>query len=188
MIGNTPPIVSNIAVEPDDQSLGRRLLVKADISDADGDAITVVYRWKKNRAVVKEGEDSDLDITGFSANDSIQVDVLASDGIAEAKPMTSNMFVMNNTPPKITSSPTSAVHGNQYDYQVTAKDPDGDSITYALDAAPPGMTIDAHSGMLRWSPGRDATGAHRVRVVARDARGGFDSQDFELSIAAPPRT
>ena len=188
VIGNTPPLVSNIAIEPDDQSFGRRLVAKADLSDPDRDMMTVVYRWKRNEAVVKEGESNELDTTGFSAKDSIQVDILASDGMSEAKPVTSNVFVMNNTAPKITSLPVSALRGNQYEYQVTANDPDGDPITYGLEAAPTGMTIDAHSGMLRWTPGADAAGVQRIRIMAKDARGGFATQDFELSVAAPPKT
>jgi hypothetical protein len=188
VIGNTLPVVANISIEPDEQSFARRLLVKADVSDPDGDPITVVYRWKKNEAVIKEGESSELDITGFSAKDSIQVEIMASDGLTEAKPVLSNAFVMNNTAPTITSSPVSALRGNQYEYQVTANDPDGDPITYGLEAAPPGMTIDVQSGMLRWTPAADAAGVQHVRVMAKDARGGFAIQDFELSIVTTPKT
>jgi Putative Ig domain len=187
VIGNTPPIVSNIAIEPDEQALVRRLVVKADVSDPDGDMIAIVYRWKKNETVVKEGEASELDIAGFSTKDSIQVDILASDGITEAKPVPSNVFVLNNTAPKITSLPVSALQGSHYEYQVTASDPDGDPITYGLEGAPLGMTIDARSGMLRWTPGADAVGVQHVRIMAKDARGAFATQEFELSLSVPAK-
>ena len=187
-IGNTPPIVSNISIEPDEQSFARQVMVKADVSDPDGDTVTIIYRWKKNQAVVKEGPSTELEIVGFDAKDSIQVDVLASDGITEAKPAASNVFVMNNTAPKITSVPASSLQSNRYEYHVAAQDPDGDVIVFSLEAGPSGMTIDGQSGMLRWTPGGDAAGVHRIRVMAKDSRGGFASQEFELSIAAPPKT
>ena len=70
---------------------------------------------------------------------------------------------------------------------MTANDADGDPITYGLEVAPRGMTIDAHSGMLSWTPGADAAGVQHVRVMAKDARGGFAIQEFELSISVPAK-
>ncbi len=188
VVENTSPVVRNVAIEPDEQSFARRVLAKADIVDPDGDAVTIVYRWRKNNVAVKEGEASDLDITGFSANDSIQVDVIASDGLATAKPVASHEFVMNNTAPRITSSPASAAQGTSYEYQVIAKDPDDDPVSYVLEVAPPGMTIDPQSGVIRWSVASGTTGSHRVRVVVKDSKGGFAMQEFDLSLSSPVKS
>jgi putative Ig domain-containing protein len=185
VVGNTPPIVSHLTIEPDEQSFARRVVAKADVSDPDGDTVTVDYRWRKNGEVVKEGEANELDITGFSAKDSIQVDVMASDGIDAAKPVASQVFVMNNTAPRITSTPASAAQGAQYEYQVIAKDPDDDPVTYVLEVAPTGMTIDPQSGMIQWAVAPGTTGSHRVRVMAKDSKGGFATQEFDLSLSSP---
>ena len=70
-----------------------------------------------------------------------------------------------------------------YEYRVVARDLDDDPISYKLEIAPPGMTIDSQSGILRWAPASGTTGTHHVRVVAQDGRGGFATQEFDLSFA-----
>jgi len=57
-----------------------------------------------------------------------------------------------------------------------------------LETGPAGMTIDAQSGLLHWTPPANAFGVQRVRIMAKDARGAFVTQDFELSISAPAKT
>jgi hypothetical protein len=73
-----------------------------------------------------------------------------------------------------------------YVYQVTAKDPDGDPLTYRLDRFPKGMTIDGSSGLIRWEPekGQMFTGRNEVvvSVTVDDGDGGTDTQEFTLII------
>ena len=58
-----------------------------------------------------------------------------------------------NHPPVIISQPvTTAVAGQTYTYPVKAVDPDDDPLTYVLDAAPAGMTIDPATGLISWPP------------------------------------
>ena len=67
---------------------------------------------------------------------------------------------------------------------VAPSDPDGDPIIYKLEASPPGMSIGEQSGQIHWSVAPDTKGTFHVKVVAKDNRGGFAAQDFELSISA----
>ena len=55
--------------------------------------------------------------------------------------------------PTITSSPvTTATEDELYIYDVEAVDPDGgDVLTFSLDEAPAGMSIDPATAMLTWS-------------------------------------
>jgi hypothetical protein len=94
---------------------------------------------------------------------------------------------MSNSSPTIVSKPSVSASGGVYDYQVQASDPDGDSITYMLEEAPPGMYIEKQTGHIHWNVTPEATGTFRVKVVAQDNRGGFAAQDFELSVSAPPK-
>jgi len=81
----------------------------------------------------------------------------------------------------ITSSPaTTALTGYAYSYQVSAT---GTALTYALDAAPAGMTISA-SGLVSW-PG-PTTGS--IPVTVRVTTGGTASvtQAYTLVVSIPP--
>ena len=90
-----------------------------------------------------------------------------------------------NEGPGITTSPvTEASEDSLYSYNVDAVDPDpGDVITFSLDTAPAGMTINATTGFIRWTPTNDDVGSHSVVVQAEDAGGLFDTQSFNIVVA-----
>ncbi len=92
-----------------------------------------------------------------------------------------------NRAPAITSVPvTSAQVGELYTYQVTAEDPEGDTILFIFpdDNPPPdGMEIDNRTGEITWTPTADqGDEAHRVVVVAADEGGLFDAQIFDVGV------
>lgn len=91
-----------------------------------------------------------------------------------------------NRNPQITSTPgTTATVGQPYSYDVDATDPDGDSLTYSLTAFPPGMTINATTGLIEWTPQANQTGSPAVAVQVSDGRGGTAPQNFTIQVAAP---
>ncbi len=97
-----------------------------------------------------------------------------------------------NLAPIIESSPGGfAVAGTVYRYSVGAIDPEGDNLRFALAAGPAGMTIEAGSGLLEWTPNAAAAaGNHVVSVEAIDPAGAVGRQAFELRVRAsnaPPR-
>lgn len=86
--------------------------------------------------------------------------------------------------PSITSPPpTTATEGSLYHYPVTASDADGDALSYSLDVAPAGMSIDALSGLISWMPGSEQTGPQAVTARATDPGGLFDTQSFTIAVA-----
>lgn len=91
-----------------------------------------------------------------------------------------------NYPPKIVSSPfLFAMKGEPYGYDAEARDPDRDDVlTFSLDAAPDGMTIDAGSGLISWTPTQDQIGTNEARVRVQDQEGLFDTQTFAITVAS----
>ncbi len=88
----------------------------------------------------------------------------------------------NNHLPSITSTPGSAVALDRpYRYQVLANDPDGDALSFALQDAPVGMTIDPQTGLLTWTPTTDQAGVHTFSILAQDGRGGVAQQEVTLN-------
>lgn len=91
-----------------------------------------------------------------------------------------------NDPPVITSvAPLTGVTDAAYTYDVDASDPDADVLAYALIAAPAGMTIDAASGLIQWTPNDQQTGAQPVRVRVQDTAGLADDQVFTVQVGIP---
>lgn len=92
-----------------------------------------------------------------------------------------------NQGPMIESNPDNeGIVGQAYVYDVNATDPDGDALTYDLLVAPDGMTIDAETGLIQWTPTNAALGNHFILVQVSDGRGGIDQQQFTLSVANEP--
>jgi hypothetical protein len=92
-----------------------------------------------------------------------------------------------NDAPTITSTPvTVGAEGSLYSYDVDATDPDtGDSLTYSLDTNPGGMTIDANTGVISWTPGGGDAGDYTVTVRVEDLDLLFDTQSYTLTVNEP---
>ena len=90
-----------------------------------------------------------------------------------------------NRPPVFTTSPViTAAPLSNYQYQVAARDIDGDTIVYALPQSPAGMTIDSATGLVRSTS--LPTGSYPISITASDSRGGIATQQFTLFVGTTP--
>ena len=184
-VGNTPPRVIRVSLTPQIAQSGDRLEGRVDASDLDHDLVDLSYRWLKNNAVVKEGEEPFLDTTGLAVRDEIVVEVTAHDPISAGSSLRSDPVILGNSTPKIVSNPPAPGTSDHYEYAVKAVDLDGDRLTYQLTMAPPGMTISEESGRINWQIPADQHGIFHVKVVAKDGQGGIAYQEFDLTLTAP---
>ncbi|MCC6620363.1 MAG: hypothetical protein IT385_03865 [Deltaproteobacteria bacterium] len=91
-----------------------------------------------------------------------------------------------NRAPRFASAPlTTATVGVAWAYAPAAEDADGHTLSFALPIAPVGMTVDATTGALAWTPTAGDAGQHDVTLVVADGRGGSAAQRFTLSVAEP---
>ena len=116
--------------------------------------------------------------------------VSVSDGVTS--PATQSFMVTvrtqgpNRAPTIVTTAPTSAMSGSAYTYDVDAQDLDNDTLTYALSVAPAGMSINAGTGLIAWTPTIAQVGTAGVTVQASDGKGGVATQSFNITVAAAP--
>lgn len=90
----------------------------------------------------------------------------------------------NDAPTVSSTAVTAATQDSPYSYDVDANDPDvGDNLSFSLDTAPTGMTIDAVSGEVSWVPSNDQVGDNAVTVVVTDDGNLTDSQAFTVAVA-----
>lgn len=87
-------------------------------------------------------------------------------------------------PPAIISvPPVTASVGNTYLYSVLAQDAESDPLTYTLLTSPSGMTLDAITGELQWTPDNTQLGSQSVSIQVSDGTGGFATQTFAIVVA-----
>jgi|GEM_PF-1764069 len=88
--------------------------------------------------------------------------------------------------PTITSTaPTSTLTGSTYTYQVVATG--NPQPSYALTTAPSGMSIDAATGLITWTPTVPQAGLNNVTVRATNVAG-FVDQSFSVRALTPAPT
>jgi hypothetical protein len=89
----------------------------------------------------------------------------------------------DNRPPTITSqAPTDATVGEEYVYNPTAEDPDGDTLTWSLNTKPTDMVINETNGTITWTPPAGTTTSDLITLVVEDGFGGTASQDFTITV------
>ncbi len=182
VVGNTPPVVRSVALEPSGAKVGDLIKATVDANDVDNEAVRCTYRWLRNNQIALEGEQDSLDTTGFLRDDVVMVAVIPYDRDIQGKEVVSQPVTLANRSPKFTSTAPGSVVQGQFNYAVTALDPENDPITFVLEAAPPGMTIDERSGHIQWAVPAASTGSYRVKVVVKDSREGWASQEFDVSL------
>jgi hypothetical protein len=108
-------------------------------------------------------------------------------GVAISDAGATDFAVPGSGPVEITSTAiTSATVGVPYSYDVEAENPLREScISFALTtfAVPDGMTIDAVSGVIAWTPAPGQEGDHPLRVEATSKGASLDTQTFTITVA-----
>ncbi len=86
--------------------------------------------------------------------------------------------------PAITSDPLAifTMMGSAYNYPVTATNPNGGTLNYALTVSPTGMTLGAASGITNWTA---SFNLQRVKITVTDGQGGRVIHGYLLPILTP---
>jgi RHS repeat-associated protein len=183
---NALPVVTSTPVAS--ATVGRPYSYQVTATDADGDALTFLLTSPPAGVTINSATGL---LSWTPAETQIgehDINVIVSDGRGGRTTHTIQLTVgrdQTNRAPVFQTQPiTTAQPGQVYRYQAKATDPDADPITYDLSLAPAGMTIDATSGIITWSPGAAESGDHTVIVRASDGRQGFAVQSFVLNVAA----
>lgn len=191
-VGNTAPEIAEIQMEPVPLHRGDQLKTRATAGDAEGDPITLSYKWFRNDKVILDAKTDTLDTKDFRKMDVLAVLVTASDGKATREGRAGLPVTIVNSPPRFTSVPPAGItlipakegppQEGLYDYAVTAVDSDGDPVLFELKQAPPGMVIDKTTGKLTWKITVQNAGKHKVVIAAKDNDNGATQQEFDLDI------
>ncbi len=102
-IFNTPPTLVSADLSPTNPSISDVLTcTPLGPADLDGDAVGYVYQWYTNGLPVGTGVNT-LAAPDFGSGDSVQCEITPDDGDDLGVPVLSNLVVVGNTPPTLTS-------------------------------------------------------------------------------------
>src|SRR5688572_24834219 len=89
----------------------------------------------------------------------------------------------NRSPMIGTIPPSTARVAIPYSLTVAAIDPEGGGIAYSLEAGPAGMTIDAATGVVTWTPAEADLGPQAITIRATDSAELFDQIAWTVNVA-----
>ncbi len=177
---NFPPAIRSLRIVPPRVFLGDSLKAEVEVTDRDGDLVSLSYTWFVNGRIHSEGRSAVFpDPEDLKKFDQVYVRVTPSDSQSRGIRETSRQVQIANRPPRIQSSPSNILEKGVYTYQVQATDPDGDRLKFGLTDHPSGMTIDSDSGLITWKLSSGFEPAE-VRVTASDGDGGEAFQQFRV--------
>jgi hypothetical protein len=132
VIGNTAPSVGSVSLSDLAPEEGETVVATAnDIVDADGDVVTLTYRWYVNNALAGLG--TSLAPTAFRAGDTLYAEVTPTDGLNAGAATRSPLAAVGNTPPTCTTlqiSPVSPATADDVTAFAFGTDVDGQQVTF----------------------------------------------------------
>lgn len=89
-----------------------------------------------------------------------------------------------NNPPAIAGSPPAAVKvGEAYSFTPTASDPDGDSLTFAIQNKPNWISFDSSNGRISGTPTLANTGTFsNIRISVSDGQASASLSSFSIDV------
>ena len=190
---NDPPEFTSTPVT--DATAGTVYTYGITVTDADGDALTITAPALPAWLTLTDNEDGTATLTGTPADGDVgnhDVSLQASDGSAAVTQPFSIAVAAGtgggeNEAPEFTSTAvTGATEDEEYRYEITASDADGDDITITAPTLPGWLTLTDNgdgTATLSGTPGAADVGEHDVSLQASDGTASV-TQDFTVTVEA----
>jgi len=127
----------------------------------------------------------------FNGNLTVAVTVDDGSGAANSEStsfdLTVSVTAVNDAPVITSTAPTSGAQSQLYTYQATATDAEGDSLSWSLSNEPAGMTVEAATGLVSWTPDFGVVTSGTVVLSVADGNGGSDSESFTVTVSVTNR-
>lgn len=185
---NDAPVIATAPVLTAIQNILYNYIVTA--TDDDGDAIAISALVLPAWLQFTDNHNGTAQLSGIPNNDAVgnhEVTVRAQDGNGGANSQSFTIAVANvNDLPLFTSVPAAtAVEDQEYRYNVTTIDIDGDILAIQATVLPSWMGLTDHgdgSATLVGTPAAADAGNHNVTLKVTDAIDSFATQDFVVTV------
>lgn len=182
-LSERPPKIKQIKVEAVSNSLKDGFVAVVTTHDEENEDVNFIYQWKHNGTDIIGATEQKLEWNDeFQKGDTITLEILPYDDLTEGIWKSEGNFSIPNSPPVIDSIPAATINGTSFNYSVDASDLDGDTLTYRLNDAPEGMTINPETGEVNWEYGIDDAGEYKIGIEVSDGDGGQTYQELSVTV------
>jgi hypothetical protein len=176
-VPNRPPGITS--APPVIASTGVRYSYQVVAVDDNLDALTC--------RITATGAGISVNMTGWSVDftpitvGNISVGIGVSDGNSNIYQNFTIQVLQGNRPPEFKSTPVTTAYVEWlYVYNVSASDPELDKLNYSVETGPEGMSVDATSGKVTWTP--KSTGNFTCVLLVSDGKNGVARQQFVIQV------
>ncbi len=179
--GNRVPLVRKVKLEPAKPDVSRPITATVDAVDPEGGKLEVDLQWMVDTRPVADGKDGTLDLGDYQRGSTVQLRVRATDSAGDVTEYTTDPVTIGNADPRFKVAPADIKRIDGL--RLEAEDPDGDEVTFRIEGAPPGVTLDPR-GVLHYQGAEEgAGGSYRLKIFAEDAHGGHARMELPLDIS-----
>jgi large repetitive protein len=195
MVTNPAPIATNDSASTNEDT-PVIINVLGNDRDPDGDPLTVTSAQAGNGSVIINA-DGTLTYTpnaGFNGADTITYEISDGQGGTAVATVRITINDVNDTPVSSAIANQTNLDSQNVTLPVAGafSDPDGDALTYGATGLPPGLSINATTGIISGTIDNSASqtngGVYSITVTASDGRGGTTSTTFSWTITNPTPT
>ena len=191
---NDPPVANDDTAATREDTPAVTIDVLANDTDIDNDTLTVTAVSQGANGSVTIKPDSTMSYSphpNFHGSDAFTYTISDDKALTDTAKVNVTVKAVNDAPRFASTPLTEATVDALYTYDVNAADPDaGDTLTYSLTIKPAGMTIDAATGLIQWTPASAQAGDNDVAVKVADSNStpALDTKSFTITVnPAPPK-
>ncbi len=180
--GNRPPIIRAIRLTPGTADRTHSLTAKVDATDPEGMSVDVDYEWSVDGRPQSGKRDATLALQDYDRGSTVQVAIRVTDAGGQVATASSEPLTIANANPRFVAKPSDIKRLDGF--RLEADDPDGDTLSFRLEDAPPGVTLDSR-GYFHYTGSEDGKGgAFRMKILIDDGHGGEGRMEVPLDISA----
>ena len=178
-------IIAAIRITPSQPVATDSIKAEVSLADRDAEGVTFTYKWKVNDIFIPQATADVLKDTPLKRRDRVSVVATAFRDGKAGPPAESQTVVLHSLPPSLEMKIITAQIrlGQPAEIQLTGAAPDGEKVVFSL-ISPymEGMTIDANTGKILWTPQRVLKGKLPFGAAAADTDGNKTMKIFELDL------
>ncbi len=180
--GNRPPIIRAIRMTPGSADRTQSVTVKVDATDPEGKSFDIDYEWSVDGREQPGKRDPVLVLEDYERGSTVQVSIRVTDAGGKVATAASEALTIVNANPRFGVKPGDIKRLDGF--LLEADDPDGDTVSFRVEDAPPGVTLDSR-GYFHYA-GTEAAkgGSFRMKIFIDDGHGGEGRMEVPLDISA----
>ena len=174
------PTVKTARIEIPRATVLDEIPVVVDADDPDGDALDIEVIWFVDGEDLMGVHGKTLPAGKATKGQVVRAKVVASDGERKDS-LESNEITIANSAPEMITQVRDVMRLDAF--LMRAKDPDGDTLTWRLEGAPDGLTVDK-DGMLHYTGSTsEKGGAYTIKIIADDGDQGTATMEFKIDVS-----